>query len=315
MNKPLVSVFMVTYNHEKYVAQAIESVVTQQVNFDFELVIGEDCSPDGTRAICEQYAAKYPGIVRLLVSDKNHGPQGNTIRVLWECRGKYIAFCEGDDYWTDPLKLQKQVDFLESHPDFSICFADVTVVDEVGDCLADKYPRKQGDVYTIEDIILSPRNIIPTPTMICRNVLPDSAPEFFRKAKLSGDIIIQFFSADKGKIRFFNEVNAVYRNHQGGITKMEEFKKASDEDLFRIFEQANEYFGFRYNAVFRKRLLEMSKIFLIGRSQYYTGTERLRHIRRQFRRYLHYSDHINLKEIVYYFTILFLPGLLKQVKK
>src|SRR6516164_8232942 len=118
-----VSVFMITYNHGKYISEAIESIVSQKTNFEFELVIGEDCGPDDTRAICEQYAAKYPDIINLLPSDKNYGPMGNTIRVMYACTGKYVALCEGDDYWTDPYKLQKQVDFLEANPDFSICFA------------------------------------------------------------------------------------------------------------------------------------------------------------------------------------------------
>jgi glycosyltransferase involved in cell wall biosynthesis len=311
----MVSVFMVTYNHEKFVAQAIESVVTQRVNFDFKLVIGEDCSPDGTRAICEQYAMQYPDRITLLPSDRNHGPQGNTIRVLYACTGKYIAFCEGDDYWIDADKLQKQVDFLEANQDFSICFSDVVVVDEMGDCREDKYPRKGTDIYTIEDIILSPRNIIPTPSLICRNVLPNPLPVFFVKAMLSGDIIIQLLTSDKGLIKYVPEKTAAYRNHQGGITKIEKYKLASDEDLFQIFVAANSYFNKKYDKVFRQRLLDMTRVNLINGSKYYTGMARLKHIYKQFGRYFHYSDRVNFREVVYYLTILFFPGLLKKVKK
>src|ERR1700733_14979577 len=120
-----VSVFMITYNHEKYVEQAIKSIVTQKVNFDFELVIGEDFSTDNTLAICKKYSARYPDIIKLLPSDKNHGLMGNAVRTLNACTGKYIAMCEGDDYWCDPYKLQKQVDFLETNSDYTICFSKV----------------------------------------------------------------------------------------------------------------------------------------------------------------------------------------------
>ena len=94
----------------------------QQVNFPMEFIIAEDCSTDGTRAICEEYAKKYPDLIRLITSETNVGVNPNELRAMKAARGKYIAYCEGDDYWTDPLKLQKQVDFLETHPDYSVCF-------------------------------------------------------------------------------------------------------------------------------------------------------------------------------------------------
>lgn len=116
------SVVTITYNHAPYIAKCIEGVLMQQVNFPMEFIIAEDCSTDGTRAICEEYAKKYPALIRLLPSDGNMGAVMNEQRAFEAARGKYIATCEGDDYWTDPLKLQKQVDFLESHPDYSVCF-------------------------------------------------------------------------------------------------------------------------------------------------------------------------------------------------
>jgi len=112
--EPLVSVCMITYNHEAYVGQAIESVLMQQCMFSFELVIGEDCSSDGTGTLCREYASSHAN-VRLLPSDKNLGMLPNFFRTMEACSGKYIAFCEGDDYWSDPQKLQKQADFLEKH--------------------------------------------------------------------------------------------------------------------------------------------------------------------------------------------------------
>jgi glycosyltransferase involved in cell wall biosynthesis len=123
---PKVSVCMMTYNHERFIAQAIESVLEQKTSFDLELVIGEDCSTDGTRKIVAEYARKYPEKIKAMFRETNLGMTANGIQTLRECRGRYIALLEGDDYWTDPLKLQKQVDFLDVHPTCTACAATVT---------------------------------------------------------------------------------------------------------------------------------------------------------------------------------------------
>lgn len=127
------SVFVVTYNQEKYIRQCLDSILMQKVDFDYEVVIGEDHGTDGTRVICEEYAEKYPQ-VRLLPLMERLGIAGNWKRVLNECSGDYIAMCEGDDYWTDPLKLQKQTDFLESDNEkkYVLAFHDATIIDENG---------------------------------------------------------------------------------------------------------------------------------------------------------------------------------------
>src|SRR5690554_1887156 len=118
----MVSVVMPTYNHEKYIRQAIEGVLMQISDFLFELIIVEDCSTDNTKNIALEYASQYPGKINVLTSEKNLGITKNYLRSVEGINGKYIAVCEGDDYWTDPLKLQKQVDFMEANPDCSMCF-------------------------------------------------------------------------------------------------------------------------------------------------------------------------------------------------
>ena len=129
---PVVSVHMITYNHEPFIRQAIEGVMMQKTDFEFELVIGEDCSTDKTREICFEYQKKYPDKIRVLWWHENlrkvkHPAGGNGVRTYAHCRGEFIAYCEGDDYWVDPLKLQKQVDVMRSHPavHFSICGAEI----------------------------------------------------------------------------------------------------------------------------------------------------------------------------------------------
>jgi glycosyltransferase involved in cell wall biosynthesis len=310
----MVSVYLITYKHEQFIGQSIESIVNQKVNFDFELVIGEDMSPDNTRAICEDYAARYPHIINLLPSDKRYGVLANDLRIHAQCNGKYIAFCEGDDYWLDPYKLQKQFDFLEVNPDFTLCFSDVQIIDEIGNCFENKYPRKGGDVYTIEDIIQTERNIMPTPTLFFRNILPRPLPPVYTNIN-SGDICVQLLLADKGKVKYFAENMAVYRNHSGGISKSPEYIKTGDSQLFRLYSEINEYFDFRYNTLIRKRLLDMSKVKLIYHASGLKGMAKFKHYLKQFPDYLKYSDKINFKEALYYHMVLFMPWALKLFKK
>ena len=127
MNEPLVSIDMITYNHAPYIARAIEGVLQQRTDFSFQLVIGEDCSTDGTREIVFEYQKKYPDIIRVITSDRNVGTLENALRTGKACGGKYIAFCEGDDYWHHPYKLQKQVDYMESHPECGLVYSSYDV--------------------------------------------------------------------------------------------------------------------------------------------------------------------------------------------
>ena len=120
-NTPLVSVCMTAYNHEDYIAEAIESVLAQQTSFGMELVLGEDCSTDRTGPICREYAAKYPDRIRLVTSPGNVGMRANYRRTFDACRGKYVAYLDGDDWWTDPQKLELQVELMESDPGCGMC--------------------------------------------------------------------------------------------------------------------------------------------------------------------------------------------------
>ena len=120
---PVVSVAMVTYNHERWIAESIEGVLMQKTDFPIELVIAEDCSTDTTRSIVLAYQRQHPNVIRLLLPERNLGVQDNLQYLLAQCRGTYIAFCEGDDYWTDPAKLRKQVNLLNQNPECNLCVA------------------------------------------------------------------------------------------------------------------------------------------------------------------------------------------------
>ena len=149
-----VSVLLCTYNQEKYIAQAIESAVNQKTDFEYEILVGDDCSQDKTPDIVKKYAEKYPGLVKAICREKNLGASGNEEDLIKQSKGEYIALLEGDDFWTDENKLQKQVDFLDSHPDYAACFGKIMIVDENSvrqEGLEQYSPYFDGGEYTVEN--------------------------------------------------------------------------------------------------------------------------------------------------------------------
>lgn len=141
---PLVSICVTTYNHSQYIAECLDSILRQKVSFEYEIVIGEDCSSDDTLVQCESYALKYSNIV-LLKGEHNIGLKENYKRTVHNCRGKYIAFLDGDDYWTDEYKLQKQVDILENDPSVGLCFTFSSRVD----MFSSNESRYPGEAFTL----------------------------------------------------------------------------------------------------------------------------------------------------------------------
>jgi len=157
LTDPVVSVKMITYNHAPYIAQAIEGVLQQKTDFPFELLIGEDCSTDGTRDIVFEYQKQNPSIIRVITSDKNLGSRKNNLRTAKACRGKYIAYCEGDDYWQYPYKIQKQVEYMESHPECGLVLTDADIYYQKNNKIVSRFNFKNGfsksTNLTIEQLI------------------------------------------------------------------------------------------------------------------------------------------------------------------
>lgn len=221
MSKVTVSIFMLTYNQEQYIAQAIDSILMQKTNFNFQLVIGEDCSTDTTRNICETYADSHPEKVRLLPAlDKNIGLINNYIRTLKACDGKYIAICDGDDYWIDDLKLQKQVDFLESNPDCAIVGTNFKRLYSNGELEIIEKERTKAS-YTFDDLIFE--NMITSVTVMFKNLQKNERiPEWITKFPYGDWPTYLWTIKNKGNIRFLSDVTAVYRTDIGisaGIRK------------------------------------------------------------------------------------------------
>jgi glycosyltransferase involved in cell wall biosynthesis len=214
----IVSVIMITYGHERFIQKSIEGVLMQKCNFDFELIIANDCSPDSTHKIISELICSHPKghLIKYTRHKKNLGPVKNSIWALNQSNAKFISLCEGDDYWTSPDKIQNQVDFLNNNNDFSICFTDYKVLYENTKnifCpnLNKKYKNKS--IFNQSNIILS--NFIPTATVMFRN-----QKEVFTRLDLSLyplDWFLHILNSEYGKIKFLSFESAVYREHDGGI--------------------------------------------------------------------------------------------------
>lgn len=217
MRSPLVSVWMITYNQEKYIAQAIESVLMQKTTFDFEIVIGEDCSTDDTRKIVKQYQLKNPQKINAIYQSINVGARRNAYEfALPQCRGRYIACLEGDDYWTDPDKLQKQVDFLESNQTFGMVCTNYSKFLQnrkkfKRNCFGpDKYDKE----VRFDDYILDMSSIGTATVMFRRAVYDNYAeaiPKKLRNEFVVGDTPFWLFIAATSKIAVLPCETAVYR--------------------------------------------------------------------------------------------------------
>jgi glycosyltransferase involved in cell wall biosynthesis len=216
-----VSVIVHTYNHEKFIRQTLDSILSQAVNFQYEVIVGDDASPDSTPQIIQEYQAKFPDIIKPLLHPKNLGGYGknNTLATLSVCQGQYIAAMDGDDYWTNPLKLQKQVDFLDSNPDFVACFHNALIHFEDGSA-PDMYvnDENQRAVTTIEDLVGEDEIwYMATSSVMFRNGIMKEYPKWFHESK-SGDIPRYILLGKHGKFFYINELMSVYRKNNGGMS-------------------------------------------------------------------------------------------------
>jgi glycosyltransferase involved in cell wall biosynthesis len=212
--RPKVSVRMITYNHEPYIAQAIEGVLMQVTTFPFELVIGEDCSADGTAAIVNDYARRFPDRIRVVSSEANVGRLRNYLRTLAACRGEYVAMVDGDDFWTAPDKLQAQADLLDSDPGCVLCFHRYDTLYPDGTTEASSSTPPDGELG-IEYLIGSPERPLPL-TVMFRNGLVGEFPTLFHRLSFTS---LPYFVmlAEHGRLRFIDRTMAVYRVHAGGV--------------------------------------------------------------------------------------------------
>jgi glycosyltransferase involved in cell wall biosynthesis len=234
MNMPLVSVCILTYQHRDYIKQCLDSVLMQETAFTYEVCIGEDESSDGTREICVDYAKKYPDKIKLFLRNRadvicfaGH-PTGryNLLETLKQCRGKYIALCEGDDYWIDPLKLAKQVDFMESSVGYSGCQHRTMITVDDGNGGADHVQFCQQEELSLHDVLArnffasDGYNVSRTHTsslLFQREIISSGFPEEFYECS-QGDHFLYVLVTIHGKIRILPDVMSVYRVHGQGLS-------------------------------------------------------------------------------------------------
>jgi len=220
---PLVSICCITYNHAAYIAQALDSFLMQKTNFDYEIIIGEDNSADGTQAVLERYAKAYPEDITVVNHNPNIGAIANQIDTFSRARGKYIAYCDGDDFWTDPCKLQKQVDFLEANPAYVICCHHSTVINEDGQKIYEKAAPHEME-FGYMDLLLGIREETRSGSLMVRNdhyVNAVGKLDWYSQT-YGTDLLFKLYilSVTQQKIYVMPDMMACYRIHKGGIWSM-----------------------------------------------------------------------------------------------
>lgn len=239
--KPLASILCITYNQKSFIAQALDGFLMQKTDFDFEILINDDASTDGTAEIIKEYQGKYPDIIKPKFQNENQYSKGNMglfVEFLFpRVTGKYIALCEGDDYWIDENKLQTQVDFLENNPDYALCFNRSKVIFEKHEEKDSLFPPKQeGEKFTVERLLRE--NYIQTNSVMYRargykNMRTDVMPQ---------DWYMHLYHAQFGKIGFIDKPMSAYRRHPGGIWwdsrgRMDEIYKKHNIQLVALYDE------------------------------------------------------------------------------
>lgn len=272
-NTPLVTICCITYNHAAYIRECLNGFLMQETNFKFEVVIHDDASTDETQSIIKEYCEKYPNVFSPIFQHVNQYSRGIKSIIQTFCvpqfRGKYIAMCEGDDYWIDPYKLQKQVDFLESHPDYGMCYTKVKRFVQKSNQFIDEWggPNETMDKLLIE-------NTIPTLTAVFHkaiyyNYLTEIHPS--KRGWLMGDYPIWLYFAQNSKIKFINETTGVYRictesaSHSNDLEKIIRFNNS--------YHDIRTWYNSRQNTIPQEKLDQNQAVLLFNSSVFRSSKE------------------------------------------
>ncbi len=266
----LVSITCVTYNHEKYIAEALEGFLMQKTDFQYEILIYDDASTDNTANIIRSYKSRFPDIIKPIYQTENQYAKklkNNTTFNLPRAQGKYIALCEGDDYWTDPLKLQKQADYMEEHPDCSMCFHAVQVVKHdgkpTGRIIA---PYKNNCIVPIEDLITG-GGFLGTNSLFFPKKCMQSPPEFYWRAPV-GDVPLTLYLASQGSVYYLNDVMSSYRTGVEGswtsrISASNQKKREFRLAMMEMINEFDRYTNYRYTESVKTRQAENELLLLL----------------------------------------------------
>ena len=268
----LVSIWCITYNHEPYIRQCLEGFVMQKTNFRFEAIVHDDASTDGTAAIVKEYAEKYPDIIKpILETENQYSKKDGSLDRIFEksCTGKYVAFCEGDDYWIDPLKLQKQVDYMEMHKSCTISFNKVGRVNRFGDIIKGTIPIEnhfcEGEISLemfLNEEFSNLHWAFQTSSFMFRRIIWDDEKEkrieFFSHFHV-GDMPIILWALLHGNGYYIDKIFGYYRVFSGGVTTQRLLNKEagihSRKSWINICHYFNFYTNYKYDNHVRKKML------------------------------------------------------------
>lgn len=266
-----VSVYCTVYNHEKYVKDALEGFVNQVTDFEYEVFVHDDASTDGSAEIIREYAEKYPDIIKPIFQTENQYSKNVSIFETFfrpRMRGEYVAACEGDDFWTDPHKLQMQVDFLDSHPEYSACVHNCCMLDVRTNQKRVMYGSEDYDVGFL-DVIQGGSACYQTASLMYRMQYAQNRPDFYYHASRNGfgDYPMSIHLALSGKIRFLGQVMSVYRFGSGSSWTAKNTRDMHKNALYyrhaaQMLEEINDYTDRKYDAeiekvVVRHRYMEL----------------------------------------------------------
>lgn len=255
---PVVSILCAAYNHESFICDCINGFLIQETTFPVEIFVHDDASTDRTRETIQNFANKYPNLFRTIFQEKNQRSQGKKIisLVFPFFKGQYVAFCEGDDYWTDPRKLQRQVEFLNRNKKFSICFHEAMNVNEEGNFISFFNKIKEEKVFSAKDIVRS--NFISTASCIFRKNYPE-LPTWYEKM-LIGDWPLHVINAERGDIFYMPICMSAYRQHKNGvwssISSIEKMHKG-----IKIMKDIDQAFNYKYHKEIKLGIRERKKKF------------------------------------------------------
>lgn len=267
---PIVSICCITYNHEKYIEETIDSFLNQQTDYPFEVIIGEDCSTDQTRKKIEAYVEKFPNIIKLITSENNVGMNRNFGRIFSASKGEYIAICEGDDYWIDSKKLQIQIEEMKKHSDVDISFHPVYQLKN------EKITKKlcnhssKNKVFTTEEVILGDGGFMPTNSLIIKKEVLHNLPKWFYEYAPIGDYYIQMFGSRKSGALYINKLMGIYRvSHSNSWTdkmktseKIKEYRIKTDICYNNLFNEFDEM----YHDIIKK-IITKSNLATLSKAQ------------------------------------------------
>lgn len=253
------TVVTTTYNQEKFIGEAIEGMIMQKTNFPFKIVISNDCSTDKTLKILEEYRKRYPKKIEIINNKKNLGAMTNFVSTLDKIKDtEYVALCDGDDFWTDENKLQKQVDFLDNNKDFNICFHKAKLFYENKEKKDEIIPQAAMEISTIDDLVKE--NYIVANSVVYRWKFNNkNLKDIFPENIVPGDYYIHLLHAEDGKIKMIDEVMSAYRRHESGMwwsnaaANKEKFTLEYGKKFLNFYNAADSYIKLPVDAFLEQR--------------------------------------------------------------